>query len=93
VLFFSEWPTALGGRRGAIYSPDIKRAVGDSFQRTSPVGHWTSPVELSGSRSGDGLVWSTGLVWWGPDVIPDFVSETMYTSHVCSGSFIPHTQI
>jgi hypothetical protein len=26
-------------------------------------------------------------------VIPDFASKTMYSSHVCPGSFIPHTRI
>jgi hypothetical protein len=42
---FSEWPTALGGRWGLFIAPHLKRVVGGSFHRTSP-------VELFGSRSG-----------------------------------------
>jgi hypothetical protein len=42
---FSEWPTALRGRWGSIYIPHLKRAIGESFHRISP-------VELSGSPSG-----------------------------------------
>jgi hypothetical protein len=43
-FLFPEWPMALGGRWGSIYSPHLKRAIGGSFHRTSL-------VELSGSRS------------------------------------------
>jgi hypothetical protein len=52
LLCFSKWPIAQGGRSGAIYSPHLKRAIGESFHRTSPVGHQTSLVKLSRSRFG-----------------------------------------
>jgi hypothetical protein len=67
VFCFSEWPTTQVGRWGAIYSPHLERAVGESFHRTSLLGHWTSSVKLSRSWSGTKLVWTTRLVWCGPD--------------------------
>jgi hypothetical protein len=36
--------------------------------------------------------WSHGSICFTTAVIPDFASKTMYSSHVCPGSFIPHTQ-
>jgi hypothetical protein len=39
-------------RWGSIYSPHLKRVVGGSFIRLVRCGHWTSPMELSESRSG-----------------------------------------
>jgi hypothetical protein len=60
VLLFSEWPTTQGGRWGSIYTPHLENSHWESFHRTSS-------VKLFGTRSGAGLVWSTGLVQWGPD--------------------------
>jgi hypothetical protein len=53
---FSEWPTALGGRWGSIYNPDLKRVIGESFHQTSLVRHRTSPMEPFRSLSGIGQV-------------------------------------
>jgi hypothetical protein len=39
---FREWPTTQGGSWGSIYSPHLKRVVGEIFHRTSL-------VDLSGS--------------------------------------------
>jgi hypothetical protein len=40
---------------GSIYSPQLKKGHWESFHRTSPMGHQTSPVKFSGSWSGSDL--------------------------------------
>jgi hypothetical protein len=74
VFQFSEWPTALGGRWGSIYSPHLKRAVGRTFHQTSSVrppdksgGSLWKPVKksLEASPELDNSGATTGQVRWG----------------------------